>query len=158
MPRLRRVIALVGSNGRIQARSLSREVAAQTWVDWRENPGRRGSRAQDHALQPHITRNSDARAGEWRKQLPVAIDIAIPVQSAPKTGPAEFTGIEINVGIRTWDNWHPLASDGVAMGSSGTACGFSRGPHQRQARARPLRCPLGRGQCAHLLPRTTRLP
>jgi hypothetical protein len=39
------------------------------------------------------------RAGEGRKQLPVAIDVAIPVQSASKTGPKEFAGVEINVGV-----------------------------------------------------------
>src|SRR6058998_4074580 len=42
--------------------------------------------------------NGDDGAGERRQELPVAIDVAVPVEPAAKAGASELTGVEVDVG------------------------------------------------------------
>ena len=44
--------------------------------------------------------DSDLLAREGRQQLPIAIDVAIPVEAAAKTGARKLAGVEIDVGFR----------------------------------------------------------
>jgi len=44
--------------------------------------------------------NGHVRPGESCQQLPVAIDVTVPVQPAAKAGTSKFPGVELDVGLR----------------------------------------------------------
>src|SRR5207249_1971286 len=53
------------------------------------------------AIPGHVQRgDGDPGAHPWRLQLPVAVDVAIPVQPAAEAGARELTGVEVDVGVR----------------------------------------------------------
>src|SRR5579859_4427994 len=62
------------------------ELRRELWQIGHEIPGRCRAEHQVTLAGDIQRRNGHARAGEGRKQLPAAIDVAIPVQGAPKTG------------------------------------------------------------------------
>src|SRR5215472_13011830 len=41
----------------------------------------------------------DPRSGEWRQKLPVAVDVAVPVETAAKPGAGKFLDIKMKVGF-----------------------------------------------------------
>ncbi len=42
-------------------------------------------------------RDGHLRAGEWRKQFPVSVDVSVPVEATTKARAREFSDIEINI-------------------------------------------------------------
>ena len=42
-------------------------------------------------------RDGDAHSGEGRHQLPIAVDVAVPVEAAPEAGAGELAGVEVDV-------------------------------------------------------------
>ena len=45
-------------------------------------------------------RNTHLRTREWRQQLPISIDVTVPVHAAAKPGTFELADVEINIGFR----------------------------------------------------------
>ena len=92
--------ALAESNDRNLSRLLSREAGARTVSGY----GRDGSNSAICKprldRQRHRVRDLNFCAGPWCEQLPIAINVAIPIQTSSKAGALELSNVKFDVTVR----------------------------------------------------------